>query len=87
MPQDMTFLDIRQGRRRRFGQSIYEPFGIAQLEPPQLRGSASRITGLRLCVHSARRSRTTKPVKNLIIPDYTDLARPAAASRSRTASE
>ena len=29
----MEFMDIRKGSDVEFGQSIYEPFGIAQLEP------------------------------------------------------
>ena len=29
----MSFLDIRRGSDVEFGQSIYEPFGIAMLEP------------------------------------------------------
>ncbi len=33
MPADMTFADIRRGTDLEFGQSVYEPFGIAQLEP------------------------------------------------------
>lgn len=33
MPADMTFDDLRVGTDVEFGQSIYEPFGIAQLEP------------------------------------------------------
>ena len=33
MPADMDFIDIRKGTDIEFGQSIYEPFGIAQLEP------------------------------------------------------
>ena len=33
MPADMTFEDLRNGADVEFGQSIYEPFGIAQLEP------------------------------------------------------
>ncbi len=33
MPADMSFADIRQGTDAEFGQSIYEPFGIAMLEP------------------------------------------------------
>ncbi len=32
MPVDMEFMDIRKGSDVEFGQSIYEPFGIAQLE-------------------------------------------------------
>ncbi len=33
MPADMDFADLRTGTDLEFGQSIYEPFGIAQLEP------------------------------------------------------
>ena len=33
MPADMTFADVRRGSDVEFGQSTYEPFGIAQLEP------------------------------------------------------
>jgi hypothetical protein len=33
MPESMSFLDIRHGTDLEFGQSIYEPFGIAQVEP------------------------------------------------------
>ncbi len=32
MPADMCFADIRRGSDVEFGQSIYEPFGIAQVE-------------------------------------------------------
>jgi hypothetical protein len=33
MPNDMTFADIRRGTDLEFGLSVYEPFGISQLEP------------------------------------------------------
>ncbi len=33
MPAAMTFMDLRRGADVEFGQSIYEPFGIAQIEP------------------------------------------------------
>jgi hypothetical protein len=33
MPKNMVFNDIRQGAHLEFGQSYYEPFGIAQVEP------------------------------------------------------
>ncbi|MBV7333887.1 hypothetical protein KFU94_37775 [Chloroflexi bacterium TSY] len=33
MPEEMEFADIRCGSDVEFGQSIYEPFGIAQVEP------------------------------------------------------
>jgi hypothetical protein len=33
MPEAMNFMDLRKGADVEFGQSIYEPFGIAQIEP------------------------------------------------------
>ncbi len=33
MPEEMEFMDLRHGIDVEFGQSIYEPFGIAQVEP------------------------------------------------------
>ncbi len=33
MPEDMTFADIRRGIDVEFGLSVYEPYGISQLEP------------------------------------------------------
>ncbi|MDP7348125.1 MAG: class I SAM-dependent methyltransferase, partial [Phycisphaeraceae bacterium] len=33
MPEDMEFMDIRKGSDVEFGMSVYEPFGIAQVEP------------------------------------------------------
>ena len=33
MPREMAFADLRRGTDVEFGQSIYEPFGIAVLEP------------------------------------------------------
>ncbi|MGB0384193.1 MAG: hypothetical protein ACPGWR_05145 [Ardenticatenaceae bacterium] len=33
MPAEMGFMDLRYGTDVEFGQSIYEPFGIAQVEP------------------------------------------------------
>ncbi|HID35425.1 MAG TPA: hypothetical protein EYP25_12835 [Anaerolineae bacterium] len=33
MPEAMGFMDLRKGIDVEFGQSIYEPFGIAQVEP------------------------------------------------------
>ncbi len=33
MPAEMQFMDLRYGSDVEFGQSVYEPFGIAQVEP------------------------------------------------------
>ena len=48
MPGDMEFMDIRKGADVEFGQSIYEPFGIAQFEPLTFGGDLRRHQRLRL---------------------------------------
>ncbi|MYC95159.1 MAG: hypothetical protein F4X14_09305 [Caldilineaceae bacterium SB0661_bin_32] len=45
MPADMTFSDIRRGSDLEFGQSIYEPFGISQIEPVQF-GAISCVSSV-----------------------------------------
>jgi len=72
MSEDMEFMDIRKGSDVEFGQSIYEPFGIAQLEP---------LTFGAICVFSCvcgcggffRDASDGKDVKNVLVADYTHL--------------
>ncbi len=47
VPEGMTFQDLRQGSDAEFGQSSYEPFGIAQLETLAFGGISvvSRVCG------------------------------------------
>ncbi len=68
----MEFMDIRKGTDVEFGQSIYEPFGIAQLEPLTFGGICvfSSVCG---CTGFLRDITGTENVKNVIIADYTDL--------------
>jgi glycogen synthase len=72
MPQDMEFMDIRKGSDVEFGQSIYEPFGIAQLEPLTFGGICvfSSVCG---CLGFLRDVTGPENVKNVIVADYTDL--------------
>ncbi len=49
MPPEMTFLDLRRGSDVEFGQSIYEPFGIAQVEPLNF-GAISCVSNVCGCV-------------------------------------
>jgi len=72
MPSDMEFMDIRKGTDVEFGQSIYEPFGIAQLEPLTFGGICvfSSVCG---CTGFLRDVTGAEDVKNVIIADYTDL--------------
>ncbi len=49
MPEEMCFSDIRRGSDLEFGQSIYEPFGIAQIEPVQF-GALSCVSSVCGCI-------------------------------------
>ena len=49
MPAEMAFSDIRRGSDLEFGQSIYEPFGISQIEPVQF-GALSCVSSVCGCI-------------------------------------
>jgi glycogen synthase len=72
MPADMQFMDIRKGSDVEFGQSIYEPFGIAQIEPLTFGGICvfSSVCG---CSGFLRDVTGARDVSNVIIADYTNL--------------
>ncbi len=73
MPEEMSFMDIRRGSDVEFGLSIYEPFGIAQLEPLTF-GSICVVTNVCGCAGFVNDTTGNKTVKNVIIADYTDLS-------------
>jgi hypothetical protein len=68
----MEFMDIRKGSDVEFGQSIYEPFGIAQVEPISFGGICvfSNVCG---CAGFVKRANDGKASPNVIIADYTEL--------------
>src|SRR3954453_11093051 len=72
MPADMEFMDIRKGSDVEFGQSIYEPFGIAQVEPISFGGICvfSECCG---CAGFVNLAAGGKPNPNFIVADYTEL--------------
>jgi hypothetical protein len=72
MPADMEFMDIRKGSDAEFGQSIYEPFGIAQVEPISFGGICvfSECCG---CAGFVAKATGGEPTPNVIVADYTDL--------------
>ncbi len=82
MPEDLTFTDLRMGTDVEFGMSIYEPFGISQLEPLTFGGICvvSSVCGCAgfvrdvACVDSAG-SPPVEKIGNVIIADYTNLRR------------
>jgi hypothetical protein len=72
MPADMEFMDIRKGSDVEFGQSIYEPFGIAQVEPISF-GGICVFTNVCGCAGFADKAAGGKPTPNVAVADYTDL--------------
>jgi hypothetical protein len=72
MPANIEFMDIRKGSDVEFGQSIYEPFGIAQIEPLTFGGICvfSSVCG---CAGFLRDITGGQDVKNAIVADYTNL--------------
>jgi hypothetical protein len=71
MPANMAFTDIRKGSDLEFGQSIYEPFGIAQLEPLSF-GALCVVSNVCGCVGFVRRAAPSDQ-RNVIVADYTRL--------------
>lgn len=78
MPDGMEFMDIRKGADVEFGQSIYEPFGIAQFEPLTFGAIcvASTVCG---CAGFLRDVTAGRPVRNVILADYVSLGDPQDA--------
>ena len=72
MPPDMDFLDIRKGTDIEFGQSIYEPFGIAQLEPLSF-GGMCVVTNICGCAGFVDKVTGGKGTPNVLVADYTRL--------------
>jgi len=72
MPEDMTFNDLRIGTDLEFGQSIYEPFGIAQLEPLTA-GALCVVSNVCGCIGFVRRAAPERPAGNVVVADYVSL--------------
>lgn len=68
MPADMQFADLRQGTHIEFGQSIYEPFGIAQLEPLTA-GALCCVSNVCGCVGFVHKA-GGEGVPNVVVADY-----------------
>ncbi|MGQ9840172.1 MAG: hypothetical protein ACUVR4_06525 [Anaerolineae bacterium] len=69
MPQAMQFADLRAGTDVEFGQSIYEPFGIAQLEPLSA-GALCVPSSVCGCLGFVRRVAGGTVPENIIVGDY-----------------
>jgi len=71
-PEALDFMDLRKGADLEFGQSIYEPFGIAQLEPLAF-GGVCVPTGVCGCAGFLHRVGGNGDTRNTVIADYTRL--------------
>ncbi len=69
MPEEMTFADVRRGTDVEFGLSVYEPFGISQLEPLSC-GAVCVVSNVCGCAGFARRAAGDQEVDNVIVADY-----------------
>jgi len=74
MPADMGFDDIRQGSDLEFGQSIYEPFGIGQVEP-LFAGALCCLSSVCGCVGYIHKRGGTE-LANVVVADYVTLPEP-----------
>ena len=72
MPIEMEFMDIRKGSDAEFGQSIYEPFGIAQVEPLSF-GAICVVSNVCGCCGFIQHATDSREVPNVVIADYTQL--------------
>jgi hypothetical protein len=72
MPEDMTDADIRWGTTLEFGQSIYEPFGISQIEPLSY-GALCVISSVCGCLGFIKQVSKGHLPDNLITADYVTL--------------
>ena len=72
MPIEMEFMDIRKGSDAEFGQSIYEPFGIAQVEPLSF-GAICVVSNVCGCCGFIQRATDNREVPNIVVADYTQL--------------
>ena len=81
MPREMNFADIRRGVDVEFGLSIYEPFGISQLEPLGY-GAVCVASSVCGCVGFARRAAGDEGMApNVLVGDFVTLAAPMETDR------
>lgn len=68
MPAEMEFMDLRYGSDVEFGQSVYEPFGIAQVEPLSF-GALCVLSSACGCLGFIRDAGGAE-LPNIIVGDY-----------------
>ncbi len=65
IPEGTTISDLRRGTDLEFGLSVYEPFGISQLEPLSF-GALCVVSNICGCTGFARESMRNTPCENII---------------------
>lgn len=81
MPREMQFWDIRKGSDLEFGQSIYEPFGIAQIEALSF-GALCVMSSSCGCEGLVERVAGPAGTPNVIVADYCSIEmEPASIER------
>ena len=81
MPDGMEFWDIRKGADVEFGLSIYEPFGIAQLEALSV-GGLCVISNVCGCAGFVDDATGGQPCPNVLVADFTEIPKPRASARN-----
>lgn len=69
MPDEMTFADVRMGTDVEFGLSVYEPFGISQLEPLGA-GAICVVSNVCGCVGLLKRCTGGEMPANVLVGDF-----------------
>jgi glycosyltransferase involved in cell wall biosynthesis len=69
VPEDMTFHDLRRGSHAEFGLSMYEPFGIGQLET-LVSGTISVLSSSCGSIELLRKKTDFAKTQNIIVADY-----------------
>ncbi len=72
MPENMTIADLRRGTDLEFGLSIYEPFGISQLEPLSF-GALCVVSNVCGCTGFARAAMRGEKFDNVIEGNFLHL--------------
>jgi len=84
MPRQMSLANIRQGTDVEFGLSVYEPFGISQLEPLSY-GAICVVSNVCGCLGIVRRCAAGRIPANVLEADFTRLPTSCQAGLPRRA--
>ncbi len=81
MPAEMTLADIRRGTDVEFGMSVYEPFGISQLECLSF-GAICLLSSVCGCLDLLGHCAPDGLPDNVLVGDFVRLAKPVSVSEA-----